>query len=160
MPRTPNETPRNNYPESNFSKSSNGVSINQQKSRINPSAANSIITSSTYRSQTAPSIYETAANSVDTDIILSRTKEVTSPSLIYSATNFDSIVGTGTISDIYGDPTRRPLLSPQNSILALKPTIWQTYNNENSMMQVSNKIAKYCTSEKNEKFGSYEGGYY
>lgn len=142
MPRTPNETPRNNYPESNFSKSSNGVSINQQKSRINPSAANSIITSSTYRSQTAPSIYETAANSVDTDIIQSRIK-VNSPSLFYSATKFDSIAGTGHVSDIYRDPTRKPLLSPQNSVLTLKPTVWQTYNNDNSMMQVSNKISNY-----------------
>ena len=134
---TPSETPCNNYAESNLPSPNSGSK--HQKFRIKPSTPNSVITSSSYRSQTANSIYDTAVNSINTDITRSGLKEV-DYSHVYSGTNFDCIARTGTIRDIYSDPTKKPLLSPQNSILAIQPTIWQNYPNENSTMQVGNNV--------------------
>ena len=94
--------------------------------------ANSIIAPSTYRYKEGQSVYETACNSVDNSIDQTRVSvaKVSSSSMIYGES-----VGTATISDIYRDQTRRPLLSPQNSILALKSTTWPPYN-DSSKMQV------------------------
>ena len=94
--------------------------------------ANSIIAPSTYRYKEGQSVYETACNSVDNSIDRTRVSvaEISSSSMIYGES-----VGTATITDIYRDQTRRPLLSPQNSILALKSTIWPPYN-DSSKMQV------------------------
>merc|ERR1719322_1055753 len=75
----------------------------------------------------------TAANSIDTSIIRNNIKSTTN-SIIYSGTDLNIVKDNCTINEHYSDPTR-PLLSPQNSILTLKPTIWRTCDNGNSMMQ-------------------------
>ena len=121
-------------------------------SRNNWSSANSSLAASTVRSQNAPSIYETAANSIDTSIIRKNIKS-TAPSVIYSGTNINS-GNENQISELYSDPSR-PLLSPQNSILTLKPTIWRTCDNGSSMMQVIHVVFdidnshSYCLKLKN-----------
>ena len=110
------------------------INIKNIYSRNNWSSANSSLAASTVRSQNTPSIYETAANSIDTSIIRNKLKS-TASSVIYSGTNFNSVKDNHIISEHYSDPTR-PLLSAQNSILTLKPTIWRTCDNGSSMMQV------------------------
>ena len=110
------------------------TNVKNTYSRNNWSSANSSLVASTVRSQNDPSIYETAANSIDTSIIRNKLKS-TASSVIYSGTNFNSVKDNHIISEHYSDPTR-PLLSAQNSILTLKPTIWRTCDNGSSMMQV------------------------
>ena len=90
------------------------------------------------RPKKTPSIYETAANSIDTNSI-HKTFQGTSPSLFYSAIS-PSVAEVDPTSDIYSDPSKRPLLSHQNSILKVKPTVWRTYDNRNSMMQVMDNV--------------------
>ena len=90
---------------------------------------------STNRSNIAPSIYETAANSIDFNI---RENFKTRPSSEFYSAIAHSVVELDPISDVYCDPSRRPLLNHQNSILAVKPAVWRTYENSNSMMQVIN----------------------
>ena len=124
---------------------SNSIPIQEQKlSLLSSPTANSLITSnsgsSAYPFQTAtPSLCETSNNSVYISDTRSRNNENAVPTIAYGTTDADrTVVGsraTITAKNIYGDPTRRPLLSPQNSILALKPSIWP--NNENTMIQVS-----------------------
>jgi len=109
------------------------TNVKNTYSRNNWSSANSSLVASTVRSQNDPSIYETAANSIDTSIIRNKLKS-TASSVIYSGTNFNSVKDNHIISEHYSDPTR-PLLSAQNSILTLKPTIWRTCDNGSSMMQ-------------------------
>jgi hypothetical protein len=125
----------------------NGLHSNfQDKSaRTNPPNTNSINTVSTNRSNIAPSIYETAANSIELNI--RKNFKGASSSEFYST---HSVVEIDPISDVYCDSSRRPLLNHQNSILAVQPTVWRTYDNSNSKMQVINKIQrtdKYTTGE-------------
>lgn len=110
----------------------NGLHINfQDKSaRTNPPNTNSINTVSTNRSNIAPSIYETAANSIELNI--RKNFKGASSSEFYST---HSVVEIDPISDVYCDSSRRPLLNHQNSILAVQPTVWRTYDNSNSKMQ-------------------------
>ena len=124
---------------------SSTVPTQEQKLSLHSSAtANSLATSisgsAAYPFQTAASSLCEPSNSVYmSDISRGRNNENVVPSVPYGTSDVErAVVGsraTVTTNTIYGDPTRRPLLSPQNSILALKPTIWP--NNENTMMQVS-----------------------
>ena len=124
-----------NLTKKNDSEIRNEVHVNAKNiySRKNWSSANSSLAASTVRSQNASSIYETAANSIDTSLIRKNIKS-TASSVIYSGTNINS-GNDNQISELYSDPSR-PLLSPQNSILTLKPTIWRACDNGSSMMQV------------------------
>ena len=124
-----------NLMKKNDSEIRNEVHVNAKNiySRKNWPTANSSLAASTVRSQNAPSIYETAANSIDTSLIRKNIKS-TASSVIYSGTNINS-GNDNQISELYSDPSR-PLLSPQNSILTLKPTIWRACDNGSSMMQV------------------------
>ena len=106
--------------------------------RANSFNANSIAVASTNISHESASIYETAARSFDTNITQNNYK-VKTPSLIYSANNRNSYAETTTIRELYTDPIKRPLLSTQNSILALKPTVWKTDEKKSYIMQVCNK---------------------
>ena len=119
----------------------NGIHINFQdkNARTHPSQNNSITAVSTNRSNLAASIYETAANSIDYNI--RDNFKGPSSSEFYSAIAH-SVVEVDPINDVYCDPSRRPLLNHQNSILAVKPTVWRTYDNSNSTMQVINKIQR------------------
>ena len=103
-----------------------------------PLSSNSVILPSSNRSQIAPSVYGTPT----TDIDISRDySKVTSSSQIYSDTQCDSIVNASHIGESrYRDPATRPLLSAQNSVLALKPTVWRPYDDRNSIMQVCKRI--------------------
>ena len=101
---------------------------------VKSAAANAIIASSTYQSDGGRAVYETAYNSVANNINRTRVAiaKVTSPEIIRGES-----IGEGTITEIYADETRRPLLSPQNSILALKSTFWPPHNDSSKMaMQV------------------------
>ena len=103
-----------------------------------PLSSNSVILPSSNRSQIAPSVYGTPT----TDIDISRDyPKVTSSSQIYCDTQCDSIVNASHIGESrYCDPATRPLLSAQNSVLALKPTVWRPYDDRNSIMQVYRHI--------------------
>ena len=99
-----------------------------------PLNSNSVILPSSNRSQIAPSVYGTPTTEIDISRDYSK---VTSSSQIYSDTQCDSIVNASHIGESrYRDPTTRPLLSAQNSVLALKPTVWRPYDDKNSIMQV------------------------
>ena len=106
-----------------------------------PLNSNSVILPSSNRSQIAPSVYGTPT----TDIDISRDyPKVTSSSQIYCDTQCDSIVNASHIGESrYRDPATRPLLSAQNSVLALKPTVWRPYDDRNSIMQVYRHIKIY-----------------
>ena len=100
------------------------------------SDTNSIAAVSTARSKIVPSFYEAAVNSTDNNI--HKQFKIVAPSLIYNSTACNSIADVDPIIDIYGDQTGRPLLSRENSVLAIKPTVWRTYDN-GTMMQVINR---------------------
>ena len=106
-----------------------------------PLNSNSIILTSSNRSQIAPSVYGTPTTEIDISRDYSK---VTSSSQIYCDTQCDSIVNASHIGESrYCDPATRPLLSAQNSVLALKPTVWRPYDDRNSIMQVYRHIKIY-----------------